>query len=96
MIMPAVTFLIVGKMHIPLNQKKTNYSNIKTTKKNLGKNEKRLVNNPRYERANIVLNSKTVIVNDATNRKQTFEEAFTDVFFEALAEVIVENGLGSR
>ena len=42
-----------------------------------------LVNNPRYERANIVLNSKDAIT-----------EQFTDIFFEALAEVIVENGLG--
>ena len=42
-----------------------------------------LVNNPRYERANIVLNSK-----------DTLTEQFTDIFFEALAEVIVENGLG--
>lgn len=42
-----------------------------------------IVNNPRYERANIVLNSKDAIT-----------EQFTDIFFEALAEVIVENGLG--
>lgn len=42
-----------------------------------------LVNNPRYERANIVLNSKDAIT-----------EQFTDIFFEALAEVIVENSLG--
>ncbi len=42
-----------------------------------------LVNNPRYERANIVFNSKDAIT-----------EQFTDLFFEALAEVIVENGLG--
>lgn len=39
-----------------------------------------LVNNPRYERANIVFNSK-----------DNFAEQFTDIFFEALAEVIVEN-----
>lgn len=38
-----------------------------------------LVNNPRYERANIVLNSK-----------DTLTEQFTDIFFEALAEVILE------
>lgn len=42
-----------------------------------------LVNNPRYERANIVFNSK-----------QTFEEQFADTFYEAFAEVIVENCLG--
>lgn len=44
-----------------------------------------LVNNPRYERANIVFNSKTVIENSITKEK------FTDIFFEALAEVILEN-----
>jgi hypothetical protein len=44
-----------------------------------------LVNNPRYERANIVFNSKTVVENRITNEK------FTDIFFEALAEVILEN-----
>ena len=48
-----------------------------------------LVNNPRYERANIVFNSKTVIEN-----KKITDEQFTDLFFEALAEVIVENSLG--
>lgn len=42
-----------------------------------------LVDNPRYERANIVFNSK-----------DNFAEQFTDIFFEALAEVIVENRLG--
>ena len=44
-----------------------------------------LVNNPRYERANIVFNSKTVIENSITKEK------FSDIFFEALAEVILEN-----
>lgn len=44
-----------------------------------------LVSNPRYERANIVFNSKTVVENSITNEK------FTDIFFEALAEVILEN-----
>ena len=44
-----------------------------------------LVNNPRYERANIVFNSKTVVENRITNEK------FTDIFFEALAEVILES-----
>lgn len=44
-----------------------------------------IVDNPRYERANIVFNSKTVVENSITNEK------FTDIFFEALAEVILEN-----
>ena len=42
-----------------------------------------LVDNPRYEKAVVVLNSKT-------ERKDNI----SDVFFEALAEVIVENSLG--
>ena len=49
-----------------------------------------LVNNPRYERANIVFNSKTVIENNKIS-----DEQFTDIFFEALAEVVVENSLNS-
>lgn len=44
-----------------------------------------LVNNPRYERANIVFNSKDAIT-----------EQFTDIFFEALAEVIVENSVNNE
>jgi len=48
-----------------------------------------LVNNPRYERANIVFNSKTQIVN-----KETFEQQFVKVFCEALSEVLEEQGLG--
>lgn len=44
-----------------------------------------LVNNPRYERANIVLNSK-----------DTLTEQFADIFFEALAEVIVENSVNNE
>ena len=42
-----------------------------------------LVNNPRYERANIVFNSKP-----------SFKDEFINTFYEALAEVVVENCLG--
>lgn len=42
-----------------------------------------LVNNPRYERANIVFNAKP-----------DFANQFKNTFYEALAEVIVENCLG--
>ena len=42
-----------------------------------------LVNNPRYERANIVFNSKL-----------SFKDEFINTFYEALAEVVVENCLG--
>lgn len=42
-----------------------------------------LVNNPRYERANIVFNSKTFNVDNL--------EISLDTFCEALAEVILEN-----
>lgn len=41
-----------------------------------------LVNNPRYERANIVFNSKTEVSNNKID--------YADIFFEALAEVIIE------
>ena len=44
-----------------------------------------LVDNPRYERANIVFNCKT---------ENITKEQIRNIFFEALAEVIVENGLG--
>lgn len=47
-----------------------------------------LVNNPRYERANIVFNSKTVVENKITN------EQFEKIFYEALAEVLEEQRLG--
>ena len=45
-----------------------------------------LVDNPRYERANIVFNSKTVIEHDKTD--------FIDLLVDALTEVIAENCLG--
>lgn len=43
-----------------------------------------IVDNPRYEGANIVFNSKEVTT-------QSFKEQFVDAFYEALAEVIAEN-----
>lgn len=43
-----------------------------------------IVDNPRYEGANIVFNSKGV-------NTQSFKEQFAEAFYEALAEVIVEN-----
>ena len=46
-----------------------------------------LVNNPRYERANIVFNAKD---------KDNFVEQFKDTFYQALAEVIVENSVNSN
>lgn len=47
-----------------------------------------LVNNPRYERANIVFNAKEV------NKEENFVEQFKDTFYQALTEIIVENCLG--
>ena len=47
-----------------------------------------LVNNPRYERANIVFNSKTVIVN-----QMPFEKEFLKTFCEALVDVLEEQEL---
>lgn len=40
---------------------------------------------------NIIPPSDTNLNPNVTNRKQTFEEKFTDVFFEALAEVLLES-----
>ncbi|MBQ9244990.1 hypothetical protein IJ182_01840 [bacterium] len=48
-----------------------------------------LVKNPRYERANIVFNSKTVFVNQIP-----FEQEFLKTFCEALTEVLEEQRLG--
>lgn len=45
-----------------------------------------LVNNPRYERANIVFNSKTAYVTSSL-------DDFTEIFYEALTEVVAENCL---
>lgn len=58
-----------------------------------------LVNNPRYERATIVFNSKTFnidnfnanITNHKVNNSYGFAESLLDTFCEALAEVILES-----
>lgn len=66
-----------------------------------------IVNNPRYEGANIVFNSKTneLFINghkfsEIDNSLATYEmnpdfaSEFSDIFYQALAEVVVENCLG--
>ena len=52
-----------------------------------------LVNNPRYERAKIVFNSKTVIEN-SQNKDLPFEVQFKEALFTAINEVAQANGLG--
>lgn len=45
-----------------------------------------IVNNPRYERANIVFNSKTAVKNKSHNA-QVFEQLFQEAIDEVLREI---------
>lgn len=54
------------------------------------KNKRRKSDNSIALVNNIIPPSDTNLNPNVKNNKQTFEEAFTDVFFEALAEVLLE------